>query len=135
MKRFIFHGLLRELRVFFTIPEIQLIIGCYALIFGFYGDDIKDLHYNLKDLVDYVQTSISLIGPFIQDCTELTNFIKEKVEEISELKIGETLDYSIMDYYYHILAFKPFSNYLKNENNLHNLAIFSRSIICISRIL
>jgi len=107
---------------FFKNEEIKLLIGCLAIIFGFFGDNIKDLKTSMQSFIEYIQESIIQVGPYIQKSPQLTEFIRECVMEIEKLRVGETLDKSITDYFYHILAFKPFSetHRLQRLNRIRN---------------
>ena len=125
-------------RGYFNNPEVQLMVGCYAVIFGFHGEATSPpapLHRLVErgvlrgaggEVVDYTQSAISKLGPEAVSNPDLAEFLREKVKQISDLQRGETLDLQVADYFYHLLAFEPFSKFLKNENRARNLAIFSQ---------
>jgi DNA helicase-2/ATP-dependent DNA helicase PcrA len=113
-------------RGYFENEEIQLIVGCYSIIFGFYGEAIKDLEGSFSGLVEYTQNAIAALGPYSQINPEMAKYLRRKVEGIERLKDGESLDLTVTDYFYHLIAFEPFSRFMKNENRARNLAIFSQ---------
>ena len=105
-------------KAFFKNDEIKFMIACYAIIFGFYTE-LEN--YSQK----YIEDSIETLGNSITD--SLKDFLKTKIKQIEELKEG-ALDLSILDYFYRLLAYKPFSDLLKDESRAHNLSIFSKLI-------
>lgn len=113
-------------RAFFDNEEIRLMIGCYAVIFGFYNE-MADLNgVSFTNLRSYVSDSIGRLGPYSQTSPELTSYIRQSAKEVEELRSPETLDMTISDYFYELLAFEPFNAFLKNENRARNLAMFSQ---------
>lgn len=113
-------------REFFENEEIKLIMGCYSVIFGFHGDAVKDLEGSFSELVEYTQTAISALGPYSQIIPELTKYLQRKVKDIEEIKEGQSLDLTVADYLFNLIAFMPFSRFMKNENRARNFAIFSQ---------
>jgi len=105
---------------FFENDEIKLMIACYALIFGFYAEELNEYPYK-----DYIEDSLKTLYRFMN--RPLQEFLRRKVKQIEELNEG-SLDLSILDYFYRLLAYRPFSEFLKNENAAHNLSIFSKLI-------
>lgn len=113
-------------RGYFNNPEVQLMFGCYAVIFGFHSDAIRDLSQAFETLVEYTNQSIVSLAPETQNNLDLGDYIRRKTEQVANLKRGESLDLQVADYFYHLLGFTPFSKHLKNENRARNLAIFSQ---------
>ncbi len=108
-------------KLYFENEEIKLFIACYAIIFGFYKKgDFKN--YSHKE---YIEDSIRLlyekINPALQD------YLQRKVTQIQNLKEG-SLDLTMLDYFYQLIAYKPFSVFLKDKNKSYNLSIFSKLI-------
>jgi DNA helicase II / ATP-dependent DNA helicase PcrA len=60
------------------------------------------------------------------DTHPLPQTLRNFVEEIENLKEGESLDLRPADYFFRILALDPFAGFIKNENRARNLAIFSQ---------
>jgi DNA helicase-2/ATP-dependent DNA helicase PcrA len=113
-------------RAYFENDEIRLIIGCYALILGFY-DEMQDLDSpGFANLVNYVNNSFAMLGPYSQTSPLLASYIKKRARDISDLKRGETLDMTPSDYLYELLSFEPFNRFMKDENSARNLAMFSQ---------
>lgn len=113
-------------RNYFENEEVKLILGCYSIIFGFHGEAIKDLEGSFSTLVEYSQRAIAALGPHSQLNPEITRYLRQKVKDIEDLNEGESLDLTVADYFYHLIAFQPFSRFMKNENRSRNLAIFSQ---------
>jgi len=107
-------------KLFFENEEVKFLIACYALIFGFHSNELTDYPHK-----QYIEESISLLGR--DGLEDLKNYIRRKIKQIEELKTG-SLDLTILDYFYQLLAYKPFSVFLKDENKAYNLSIFSRLI-------
>ena len=106
-------------KAYFENEEVKLMLACFALIFGFYGDVLKK--YEKRS---YIEESFMLLKNYIG--TSLSYYIQRKVEQINALKEGESLDLTVADYFYQLLAYKPFSDFLKDENKARNLALFSQ---------
>ena len=49
-------------RVFFNIPEIRDLVACYAVLFGWYGDERGEVAGAVKKLADYVDEAIVHLG-------------------------------------------------------------------------
>ena len=107
-------------RAFFENDEIKLMIACYSLIFGFYDAEIESYPHK-----EYIEDSIRVLGNLITN--SLQDFIRRKIKQIEDLEKG-SLNLSILDYFYRLIAYKPFSDFLHNENRSHNLSIFSKLI-------
>ena len=113
-------------RAYFENEEVREMIGCYAVIFGFY-DEMKDLTgFSFQTLTNYVNDALSSLGPYSQSSPLLTKYIQDRNRDIQGLKSGESLDMTMSDYFYELLAFEPFASYMKNENRARNLATFSQ---------
>lgn len=106
-------------KAYFENEEIKLMLACFALIFGFYGQVLKE--YEKKA---YIEKGLILLKNYIG--TSLSHYIQRKVEQINALKEGQSLDLTVADYFYQLLAYKPFCDFLKDENKVRNLAIFSQ---------
>lgn len=106
-------------KTYFENEEIKLLLACYAIIFRFYGT-----YLNQYKERKYIEDGIRELGKFRN--TPLSNYLKRKAEQISSLKKGESLDLTVSDYFYQMLAYRPFSDFLKDENKARNLSIFSQ---------
>jgi DNA helicase-2/ATP-dependent DNA helicase PcrA len=103
---------------FFENDEVKLLIACYAIIFGFYKEELKNYPYK-----DYIENSIKLLYQNLN--TPLQDYLQRKVTQIENLENG-SLDLTILDYFYQLLAYEPFSSFLKDKNKSYNLSIFSK---------
>lgn len=114
-------------KAFFENEEVQLMVGCYALLFGFHTDAISSLDSDsFAQLIEYTNSSITAIGPFTQTNPKLLRYLRERIHEIQQLKTGESLDKPVIDYFYELLSIDPFARFLKNENRARNLATLSQ---------
>jgi DNA helicase-2/ATP-dependent DNA helicase PcrA len=132
-------------KAFLYNEEIMQIIGCYAFLFHFRHLVSKQLNDNTSNdeinryyattnnseddfynpLLQYVCKCQDLITPRIEANSRLAQYLKERVQEIDSLQRGQTLDMHLVDYFYELLAYEPFSKYMLNENSARNLATFS----------
>jgi len=107
--------------MYFDNIEIKLMLACYAIIFGFYKKEDFD-KYPHKE---YIEESMILLYKNINPA--LKYYFQRKVQQIENLKEG-SLDLTILDYFYQLLAYQPFSNFIKDKNKSYNLSIFSKLI-------
>lgn len=105
-------------RAYFENEEVRLAVACYALIFGFIDEDLNGYEHR-----SFIDDGLRLLSPFIG--TPLASFVKLTSQEFSKLKEKETIDKNVADYLYQLFAYKPFSDFLKDENKARNLSIFS----------
>lgn len=108
-------------KTFFENEEIKLLLACYSIIFGFY-DNLSDYRHK-----KYMEDVIILLGDRITKYPSLKEYLRRKAEQIRNLKEG-SLDLTILDYFYQLLAYEPFSSFLKDRNSAYNLSIFSKLI-------
>ncbi len=107
---------------FFENEEIKLLIACYAIIFGFYGKLLKNYPHK-----KYIEDAIKLLWESINKHSAIKDYLQRKVKQLENLKKG-SLDLTILDYFYQLLAYEPFSSFLKDKNTAYNLSIFSKLI-------
>jgi DNA helicase-2/ATP-dependent DNA helicase PcrA len=116
-------------RAYFDNEEIRLMVGCYALILGYYGESRGDASGGpLASLHKYVDSCIIELAQQSGSNHLLSIKIRSFVNDINRLKEGESLDMRPADYFFRLIAFDPFSRMLKNENKARNLAIFSQLV-------
>lgn len=107
-------------KAFFENTEIKLLIGCYAILFGFYDKELEK--YSKKKYLEkaLLQLKNSINQP-------LQDYLQRKVKQIEGLNKG-ALNITILDYFYQLLAYKPFSEFLRDKNYAYNLSTFSQLI-------
>lgn len=105
-------------RAYFENEEVKIVVACYALIFGFVDEDLNGYEHR-----SVIEDGLQLLSPFIG--SPLASFIKLTSQEFSKLEGKGTLDKNIADYLYQLFAYRPFSDFLKDENKARNLSIFS----------
>jgi DNA helicase-2/ATP-dependent DNA helicase PcrA len=115
-------------RAYFENEEVRLMLGCFAVLLGWYGNNRGSLSgYALQDLADYVDGCFTtLAGAGVVGDHPLARALQRHVAEIEGLREGETLNRHLADYLYEFVAYEPFARMLSNENRARSLAIFSQ---------
>ena len=116
---------------YFENKEIMEIVASIIQILSFSGDYIVD-EEPFKEINDYCDSTWKLLEYNCKnnpDYLKLAQYLDNTSKKIISLKGNETTDKDLIDYFYEILSFKPFIDYLNDEEKARNLAIFSRLII------
>ena len=115
-------------RGFFEISEIRYLVACYAVLFGWHGDDRGPVGGAAVSLADYVDGAIIQLGQRFGTPHPLAETLQQWIRQIAALREGETLDLRPADYFYQLLALEPFKHAIRNEDTARNLAIFSQLV-------
>jgi DNA helicase-2/ATP-dependent DNA helicase PcrA len=107
-------------KTYFDNEEIRLFLACYSIIFGFHGKTLENYAYQ-----SYIQNALKILSEKLNP--SLQNYLQRKVRQIEDLKEG-SLDLTILDYFYQLLAYQPFALFLRDKNKAYNLSIFSKLI-------
>lgn len=113
-------------RAYFDNDEIRLMVACFAVLFGWYGQGRGEVAGAVAELGRYVDQGIVELGRSYSLPHPLAQALKTWVAEIVALAEGETLDLRPADFFYRFLALDPFARAVRNENAARNLAIFSQ---------
>lgn len=114
-------------RAYFENDEVRLMIGCLAVIFGYYGEGRGTISGPaFQNLARYVDNCIVDLGRRYGAPHPLAGLLQEFVAGIANLQKGQSLDLRPADYFYRLLAHEPFALFVKNENRARNLAILSQ---------
>jgi DNA helicase-2/ATP-dependent DNA helicase PcrA len=114
-------------RAYFENKEVRLMIACFAIIFGYYGQGRGEITGgSLAELADYVDDCIKELGRKCGTKHSLSKMLQTAVTTIQGLSKGQSLDMRPADYFYHLLALEPFVSLVKDENCARNLAMFSQ---------
>lgn len=114
-------------RSYFDNEEIRLMVGCFAVLFGYHGGGRGELSGgSLQALADYTDDCIVEAARRFAHPHPLGDTLRELTEEIEGLGKGESLDMRPADYFYRLLAADPFASLVADENKARNLAIFSQ---------
>ena len=114
-------------RAYFDNEEIRLMVACYAVVFGYYGDGRGTVPSQaLRELGVYIDGGLVELGKKFGEPHPLANALQQFNQQIDDLKDGESLDLRPADYLYRFLALEPFASLVKNENRARNLAILSQ---------
>lgn len=121
-------------RAYFDNDEVRLMVGCFAIIFGYHGEGRGNLAgYSLQQLAQYVDGCLIELARQCPYPHPLAKTLRRFAEEIASLQETETLDMRPADYFYYLIAHEPFVRFLKNENQARNLAIFSQLLNAFER--
>lgn len=116
-------------QAYFDNDEIRLMVGCFAIIFGYYGGGRGETRGKaLTDLCRYVDDCILVLASQYASPHPLATALRDFTSQIDGLREGEALDLRPADYLYRLLPIEPFQSFVKNENRARNLAIFSQLI-------
>lgn len=115
-------------RAYFENEEVCLMVGCFAVLLGWYGDHRGNLRgYALHELAEYVDECLkALARAGVVGDHPLAQVLQRRVAEIEGLREGQTLNRHLADYLYEFIAHEPFAGMMDNENRARNLAIFSQ---------
>ena len=114
-------------RAYFDNEEVQFVVGCLALIFGYHGTGRGTIvGPALQNLAAYVDDCILQLAKKYSQPHPLAVALQGFVSDITNLKPNDSLDFRPADYLYRLLAFDPFKGFMKNQNKARNLAIFSQ---------
>jgi len=113
-------------RAYFEISEVQDMIGCFALIFGWYGVGRGSNKGSVMTLAAYVDETIIQLGRRFSSPHPLALALQGWTREIAELEKGQSLDVHLVDYLYRLLALEPFKSGIRDENTVRNIALFSQ---------
>jgi DNA helicase-2/ATP-dependent DNA helicase PcrA len=113
-------------RAYFDIPEVRDLVGCFAVIFGWYGNGRGQVAGAVAALAAYVDDAIVQLGRRFAAPHPLAVALQRWTSEIAALHEDEALDLRPADYLYNLLALEPFRSAVRSENTAHNLAIFSQ---------
>lgn len=106
-------------KAYFENDEIKTMLACLCLIFGFYDEHLTNFRWK-----HYLEEGLLLLKDHL--ATSLTDYIRRKISQIASLTEGKSLNLNLTDYFYQLLAYIPFSEFVKDENKARNLAIFSQ---------
>jgi len=114
-------------RNYFANPEIKMLVACYAIILNWINENRGSLQgRSLHQLSDYVEeTYLELARAGVTGNHPLAVFIRQKMAQIQGLTRGKTLDERLADYFYQLIAFPPFKDFMIEENSARNMATFS----------
>lgn len=105
-------------KAYFENDEIKMMLACFAMIFEFLGEQLENYPYR-----DCIYGGFELLNDYIK--SPLSEYVQRRNNQINSLVEGQSLDITVGDYFYQLLAYKPFSKFLKEENKARNLSIFS----------
>jgi DNA helicase-2/ATP-dependent DNA helicase PcrA len=88
-------------RAYFDNDEIRLMVTCFAVIFGYYGEGRGEVNgHAAAALAQYVDAGIVELGRRYSSPHPLAIALQRFVADIANLKEGETLDLRPADYFY-----------------------------------
>lgn len=121
------HAFCPRARTYFDNDEVRMMIACFALILGYYGEGRGTQNNKaFSQLTHYIDDCLIFLGRHCGETHPLAERLRKFISDLDALKPGETIGFRLADYFYQFLAFDPFISYVKNENRVRNLAIFSQ---------
>jgi DNA helicase-2/ATP-dependent DNA helicase PcrA len=114
-------------RAFFDNIEVQYAVGAFVHMLNYRGDYRGDIKGQaMEEMVEYCDSCLSLLDKLCRSkCQKLGELLNKRAQQIEDLGERGSLDVGLLDIFYQMLAYEPFSSFLENEENAHNLAIFS----------
>ncbi len=113
-------------RTYFENHEIRLMVGCFALLFGWHGDGRGQVKGVVATLARYVDQGLVDLARGFAPPHPLALRLRRWIDEIAAIEPGQSLDMRPADYFYRLVAMEPFVTALKAEDTARNLALFSR---------
>lgn len=105
-------------RAYFENDEVKITLACYALLLGFTGTDLQNYEHH-----EIVEDGIKMLAPY--QTSALASYLRRMSDKINDLTGKDALDENVTDFLYQLLAYKPFTDFLKDENKARNLSIFT----------
>lgn len=112
-------------RTYFDNDEIRDMVACFAVLFGWIGEQRGEVFGAAEEFAKYVDEAIIHLNSRFSGNTPLGKKLQALVAEIANLQEGETPGTRPVDYFYQFLALEPFATALADTNKAHNLALFS----------
>lgn len=115
-------------RGYFENYEVQELVGCLVFILNFYGEGREEIEgHFFGEFYEFLDDSLNYLLTRTIKRREhpLGKFLKSLFEKINNIPSQKALEENLLDIFYEILAFQPFSDYLEDEEKARNLAIFS----------
>jgi len=116
---------------YFENDEVKEIVACFIQILSYKGEKVRD-----KEIFQEITKYCDNAYDFLKDKCKtqekyirLAQFLDEIASKIHRLKGKEALEIGLLDIFYQILSYEPFSSYLEDEATARNLAIFSRLLL------
>ncbi len=110
---------------YFVQDEVCLIVGCFTRIFGYHNQG-RGNFIEYEPISAYVNECFTTLANWCQSSKSLNVTLQELEAEIMHLEEGQKLDKQLADYFYRLLATEPFATFVKDENRMRNLVIFSQ---------
>ena len=110
-------------RAWFENDEVRLMIGAFAVLFGYHGAGRGELQGRaLAHLGSYVDDCIVELGRRCVPPHPFATLLQQLTGQIADLKPTESLDLRPADYFYRFVAYAPFRDFVRDENRARNLA-------------
>jgi DNA helicase II / ATP-dependent DNA helicase PcrA len=118
-------------RAYFTFPEIQLLISCFASILNYQEEKLTKLMDDEDNdaFIKYIQECKNLYPidymTYPEICAQIQQF-QQEIEKYQQ-KIEEPVQ-RLCDFFYRLLAAEPFLSWLQNDEKARNLAKFTKEL-------
>jgi len=116
---------------YFDNDEVKEIVACFIHVLSYTGDKVraKDMFREVTDYCDQAFNNLKERCKSQKKYLHLARYLDDIASKIHKLKGKESLEIGVLDIFYRILAFEPFSSYLNDEASARNLSIFSRLLL------
>lgn len=116
---------------YFENDEVKEIVACFIQILSYRGDKVrdKDIFQEITRYCDSVYENLKNNCQNQKKYENLAKYLDEIGSKIHYLKGKDTLEIGLLDIFYQVLSYEPFSSYLEDEATARNLAIFSRLLL------
>jgi DNA helicase-2/ATP-dependent DNA helicase PcrA len=115
-------------RSFFEREVVCLMVACFARLFGYYGEKQGNLlkhesfsTYIQKKCIAKMDSDYDVTHPLRKLLEQLREEIFDNQEDTDDKRFQ-----SPTDYFYRLLAVEPFVSFVQDEQQMHNLVIFSK---------
>lgn len=116
---------------YFENDEVKEIVACFIQILSYTGEEVRDkeIFQEITKYCDSVYNELKNKCKTQKKYLKLAEYLDEIASKIHYLKGKDTLEIGLLDIFYQILSYEPFSSYLEDEAMARNLAIFSRLLL------
>lgn len=112
-------------RQFFENVEVRAVVGALVKVLDFYEGARGD--YTLESTWEYLDDSVqTLYAAAGRRSKQLSAYLDGMKNHLFSIPEGEASGFSLLDVFYQLMRYAPFTDFMANEASARNLAIFSR---------
>ena len=116
---------------YFENDEVREIVACFMQVLSENEEEVpkEEDSREIKTYLKKAFENLKFNCETEQKYSKLAEFLDETSSKIQKLTGRDTLEIGLLDIFYQILSYEPFSSYLEDESKARNLAIFSRLLL------